>query len=515
MSFAQRMVKVKSIFIVRLLRRSPGGRWETWCGGVDCATGAGDVCKCAELCPCWWGLQWRVWSEGWCSPRISTQPTAFHHCAWSLIMRVPLWGPLGRPLCWWPCYHCWISWGMCEEALDMERSNGEERTESKCRKDKDYDLRYGTGPPAEFRQVSMRLLSHWSGQQQHLLQWLQALGAQEMQWDQALEKRPWLQMYMVPGKCMPLGWQTTKGSPGRTWQGWGGSFLLLLRRHALSSRWLWTFNHNVWKLPGRSSRICYQFSLYATSLSKHVAMCTALVCGAQCSMPVRLGHWQSQTSSVCTKMTGQWSDRSAMSDHKTLSPPGPVSYLFGLALRIWTSFWRREDSDGMDKWNAPMVQSRQPLTYRLIESMGLGGPRWHGNSWQRGIAESGSSRPSALMIDIPGDLVWDMPCVQQASYLEGGLLVWMLPLYLHVNQKIRLWYKWYTETVILSGFFIKQHAVDAYQGNSNECPVCDLTLVLLNPDIPAFVNSVDQDQLASEEANWSGSALFAIKYVNL
>ena len=32
---------------------------------------------------------------------------------------------------------------------------------------------------------------------------------------------------------------------------------------------------------------------------------------------------------------------------------------------------------------------------------------------------------------------------------------------------------------------------------------------------PAFVNSVDPDQLASEEANWSGSALFAIKCVNL
>ena len=50
----------------------------------------------------------------------------------------------------------------------MERSNGEERTESKCRKDKNYDLRYGTGPPAEFRRVSMHRLSHWSGQQQHL-----------------------------------------------------------------------------------------------------------------------------------------------------------------------------------------------------------------------------------------------------------------------------------------------------------------------------------------------------------
>ena len=25
--------------------------------------------------------------------------------------------------------------------------------------------------------------------------------------------------------------------------------------------------------------------------------------------------------------------------------------------------------------------------------------------------------------------------MQQASYLEGGTLMWMLPLYLHVNQK--------------------------------------------------------------------------------
>ena len=33
-------------------------------------------------------------------------------------------------------------------------------------------------------------LSHWSGQQQHPLQWLQALGAQEMQWAQALDKGP-------------------------------------------------------------------------------------------------------------------------------------------------------------------------------------------------------------------------------------------------------------------------------------------------------------------------------------
>ena len=30
---------------------------------------------------------------------------------------------------------------------------------------------------------------------------------------------------------------------------------------------------------------------------------------------------------------------------------------------------------------------------------------------------------------------------------------------------------------------------------------------------PVLANSVDPDQLASEEANWSGSALFVIKYM--
>ena len=45
-----------------------------------------------------------------------------------------------------------------------------------------------------------------------------------------------------------------------------------------------------------------------------------------------------------------------------------------------------------------------------------------------------------------------------------------------------------------------------------------LILDIINPcpaEHPAFANSVHPDQLASEEANWSGSALFAIRYVNL
>ena len=42
-----------------------------------------------------------------------------------------------------------------------------------------------------------------------------------------------------------------------------------------------------------------------------------------------------------------------------------------------------------------------------------------------------------------------------------------------------------------------------------------LTVLLLNTSCPVLANSVDPDQLASEEDNWSESALFAIKYVNL
>ena len=79
---------------------------------------------------------------------------------------------------------------MCQEALDLERRNGGKRTERKCRKDLDHDLWHGPGPPAEFRRVSLCSLLHWSGQQQHLLQRLQALGAQEMQLAQVLDRRP-------------------------------------------------------------------------------------------------------------------------------------------------------------------------------------------------------------------------------------------------------------------------------------------------------------------------------------
>ena len=41
------------------------------------------------------------------------------------------------------------------------------------------------------------------------------------------------------------------------------------------------------------------------------------------------------------------------------------------------------------------------------------------------------------------------------------------------------------------------------------------TLLLLNMPCPVLANSVDPDQLASEEANWFGSALFAIMWIHI
>ena len=50
---------------------------------------------------------------------------------------------------------------------------------------------------------------------------------------------------------------------------------------------------------------------------------------------------------------------------------------------------------------------------------------------------------------------------------------------------------------------------------NNDIVIRLLTLSCWTRIYPTFANSVDPVQLASEEANWSGSALFAIKYVNL
>ena len=66
---------------------------------------------------------------------------------------------------------------------------------------------------------------------------------------------------------------------------------------------------------------------------------------------------------------------------------------------------------------------------------GQGGPSKHGRNWQRKTAVSGSSPQLTLKKGAPGDQAWDLLCVQLASYLERGPLMWIMPLHLHINQK--------------------------------------------------------------------------------
>ena len=80
--------------------------------------------------------------------------------------------------------------------------------------------------------------------------------------------------------------------------------------------------------------------------------------------------------------------------------------------------------------------------------------------------------------------------------------------------------KWWINAAISAVFYYDWHYVVTYHWRSQNGIIFThmenlLTLVCWTRIYPAFANSVDPDQLASEEANWSGSALFAIKYVNL
>ena len=336
------------------------------------ATGAGDVFQCAEPCPCGWGVQWRVSSEGLCSPRLSTQPAALHHCAWSLVTQVPLWGPLGGPLCRWPCYHRWIAQGMCQEALDLERSKGGEGLRVNAGKTKimicgmGMDRLQGSGEfPCAICHTGVGSNSIFCICCKH---WVHKKCS-----GQALDKGLWLQLYMVPGNCTPLGWQTIEGSPSRTWQAGGGSFLLL---------------------P------------------------TALVCGAQCSMPVRLGQWQSQTSNICNGMTAM------IRQICNVKPQDIVTTRSNelLALGI-------EDLDFILKerwfsWYGHVKRSNGAFGMHVDGKCGPVRPKM---TWKQ-LTERDCREWKLSAIDpSPGDLVWDLPCLQQASYLEGGPLMWMLP----------------------------------------------------------------------------------------
>ena len=189
----------------------------------------------------------------------------------------PLWGPLGGPLCRWHCYHRWIASGMCQKILDLERSNGKGRTESKCRKNEDHDLRTGldlqqsSGEfPCPFCRTGVGSNSIFCNGCKHWVR-KKCSGLKRLTKDpdyrgtRPLDSRPQREVRL-------------------TWKAGGGSFLFLPRRHALSSRWLWTFNHNTCENRLEEVQGATTSSFFTPPLFQDKWPCVQLLC-AKCNAP--------------------------------------------------------------------------------------------------------------------------------------------------------------------------------------------------------------------------------------
>ena len=109
--------------------------------------------------------------------------------------------------------------------------------------------------------------------------------------------------------------------------------------------------------------------------------------------------------------------------------------------------------------------------------------------------------------------------LQNVLFFTPGLVVpdvFLVEINGHYMYQIKSWQS--IEKILLFLLRIPSAAVIisdfCFHFGSDNYSIWCLTLLLLITTCPVLANSVDPDQLASEEANWSGSALFVIKYVN-
>ena len=181
-------------------------------------------------------------------------------------------------------------------------------------------------------------LSHWSGQQQHLLQWLQILGAQgNAAGSSAWQKTLITDVHGARGLHAP--W-TVEVSPSRTWQAGGSSLLLLPRRPAAAN--FQTHVKTAWKkfkelLPVLSSRhLSFKTCghVYSSCVWSN-APCQWDLATDKAKPPMSAAKWQGndQTDLQC--------------QGKTLSPPDPMRYLSGLAWFVCVEVLRPSQPNGV------------------------------------------------------------------------------------------------------------------------------------------------------------------------
>ena len=121
----------------------------------------------------------------------------------------------------------------------------EEKGQSKCRKDKDHNLWYRSGPPAVFRRGSCAVCRTGVGRNRIFCNGCKHWVHKKCCGIKCLAKDPDYRCTQCQGTACPLDSRPHREVPSRTWQAGGGSFVLLPGKHALSSRWLWTLKHNT------------------------------------------------------------------------------------------------------------------------------------------------------------------------------------------------------------------------------------------------------------------------------
>ena len=199
------------------LERSSGGRWENlvWTSGLVQRMYANERSHVAER------FQWRVWSEGLCSPRLLTLPAALHHCAWNFVTRFHS-GVLLEDLYADDLVVIAESLKECVRRLSAQKEAMEEKGPSKHRKDEDDDLWYWSGPLQSSGEFPSAICRTGVGSSSIFCNSCKHWVHKKYCWLKRLAKDTNIR---CTGNCMPLGWQTTEESPSRIWQAVGDSFL--------------------------------------------------------------------------------------------------------------------------------------------------------------------------------------------------------------------------------------------------------------------------------------------------
>ena len=174
-------------------------------------------------------------------------------------------------------------------------------------------------------------------------------------------------------------------------------------------------------------------SVFTSTLFQNMAMCTALVCGVQCCMP------ETWPLTKPNRLSLQGNDRTMIRQICNVRPQDVVTTRSN-ALLAWLGI---KDLDLILKerrlhWHGHVERSNGAVRSAFhIQVEGRHGPGKPKMTWKQ-LTERDCREWKLSAINPHDRYIWRSgvrSAMQQASYLEGGPLMLMLPLYLHVNQK--------------------------------------------------------------------------------